>query len=214
MHQSSYAKMKTFSEFLRKSKEGQSLTIVDYGSQDFNGSYRPLFGSPSWKYIGIDMAKGKNVDIVLGDPYDWREIADRSVDIFISGQAFEHTEYLWISFLEIERVLRPGGFACVITPSSGPEHRFPLDCWRIYPDGLRALAAFARLEVVDAFTEWNPSGYTDGSAQWKDTVLIARKPPGALEYDLGPLRDVLKRHLEGVGRRIKEKAVQPPGKCA
>ena len=32
------------------------------------------------------------------------------------------------------RVLVPGGLACIIAPGAQGVHRFPVDCWRFYPD--------------------------------------------------------------------------------
>ncbi|MEM1725222.1 MAG: methyltransferase domain-containing protein, partial [Thermoplasmata archaeon] len=42
---------------------------------------------------------------VVKDPYNWIEIEDSSVDVVISGQAFEHIEYPWLTIKEIYRVL-------------------------------------------------------------------------------------------------------------
>lgn len=78
--------------------------------------------------------------------------------------------------LEISRVLKPGGLACIIVPSGGPEHRYPLDCWRFYPDGMRALANFGRLLVEDVRTQWEGFNDPEGSDLWRDSVLVARKP--------------------------------------
>ena len=65
----------------------------------------------------------------------------------------------------------------MIVPSGGFEHRFPLDCWRYYPDGAKALAHWADLDVVSVSTAWVPRRpYADDSATWADTVLVARKP--------------------------------------
>ena len=156
--------------------EGAPLSILDLGSQDVTGCYRPIFDDPKWKYRGIDLAPGKNVDIVLADPYQWSGIPSGSVDVVISGQAFEHIEFFWLTMLEVSRVLKHRGLCCVIAPSSGPEHRYPVDCWRYYPDGMRALANFARLDVMEATTEWAPEDYPDQSQAWKDSVLVASKP--------------------------------------
>jgi SAM-dependent methyltransferase len=151
------------------------LRILDLGSQDVNGSYRSLFSYPRWNYVGLDMAMGKNVDIVLRTPYVWNEIASKSADVVISGQAFEHIQYFWITMLEVARVLKPGGMCCIIAPSSGPEHRYPLDCWRFYPDGMASLAHFAQMEVIDAVTQWQDLGYADSDC-WHDSMLVCRKP--------------------------------------
>lgn len=175
MHQSSLDKMLSFRKDYLTRKERESLVILDLGSQDVNGSYRNIFQCMTWKYIGIDMAEGPNVDIVLKDPYCWKEIKSSSADVIISGQTLEHVEYFWITILEIARVLKPGGLCCIIAPASGVEHRHPVDCWRFYSDGVRALAKYARLKPLSISTQWDDLKYPDGSDIWKDTMLVCRK---------------------------------------
>jgi hypothetical protein len=41
----------------------------------------------------VDLSAGPNVDVVLRDPYDWRELSAASADVVIFGQTFEHTEF-------------------------------------------------------------------------------------------------------------------------
>ncbi len=176
MHQSSLNNMLWFKRKYLGGREKEKLFIIDLGSFDVNGSYRSLFNETGWKYFGMDMSPGKNVDIVLDDPYDWKEIQSNSADVLISGQAFEHIEFFWITMLEIERVLRPGGICCIIAPSGGPEHRYPVDCWRFYHDGFAALARFARLELKEAVTNRKTDiSYTDSSNIWQDTIVVYRK---------------------------------------
>ena len=158
-------------------KENENLKIYDLGSQDVNGSYKNIFDAPAWTYIGLDMESGNNVDIVLEDPYSWKEIPSDHADIIISGQAFEHIKFFWVTMLEISRILKPGGICCIIAPSGGHEHRYPVDCWRFYPDGFQSLADFAGLEVREVFTQWNPDPrYNEESNAWKDSVLVCEKP--------------------------------------
>jgi len=156
-------------------KEDNPLLILDLGSMDVNGSYRDCFGDSRWTYRGIDLAAGANVDIVLEDPYHWREIRSGSADVVVSGQAFEHIEFFWLTMLEIARVLKPEGLCCLIAPSGGPEHRYPVDCWRFYPDGFTALACFASLDVLEVFSQNGIAGYSDESDLWQDTVMVCRK---------------------------------------
>ncbi len=180
MHPSSYDKMAAFRRDYLSARRDEPLVIVDLGSQDINGSYRALFDAPPWKYVGVDLAPGANVDVVLRDPYDWQELGPASVDVVIAGQTFEHTEFVWETMRQITRALKPGGICCIIVPSSGPEHRFPVDCWRIYPDGLRAVARYAVLDVLEAWTQWEDlSEYDSESNKWHDSVLIARKSESA-----------------------------------
>jgi len=175
MHESSMIKMQTFKDTYLSGRQDHPLTILDLGSMDVNGSYKPIFTHDTWTYVGVDREPGNNVDVVLHDPYRWQEIKSASIDVVISGQAFEHIEYFWITMLEIARVLRPQGICCILAPSSGPEHRYPVDCWRFYPDGFAALSRFAGLDVLMAHTQWEDLGYADGSDQWHDSMLVCRK---------------------------------------
>lgn len=176
MHESSYKNMKNFVENYLENYKNAELKILDIGSQSVNGSYKPLFNNPKWSYFGADMVKGENVDIVLNDIYNWKEIKSNSFDIVISGQAFEHIEYTWVTILEISRVLKDEGMSCIIAPSGGYEHRYPLDCWRFYPDGFKALAKYSGLNVLEVYTQWNEESFPDFDPIWKDTVLICKKP--------------------------------------
>ena len=176
MHLSSLEKMSSFVTEYLHSHRGQALDILDIGSTDVNGSYKQFFEDPNWRYVGLDLQPGKNVDIVATSPYQWDQVRSNSVDVVVSGQAYEHIEFFWLTTLEIARVLRPGGLGCILAPSSGPEHRYPQDCWRFYPDGMRAVAKFAKLEVLAATTDWQPPAYADGCEIWKDSCLVFKKP--------------------------------------
>ena len=93
----------------------------------------------------------------------------------ISGQAFEHIEYFWITILQINRILKLGGVACIIAPSEGKEHRYPTDCWRFYLDGLNVISKWGKLDPLEITIEKENGNYTDGSNQWKDGVLVCAK---------------------------------------
>ena len=122
MHKTSYLKMKWFKKkYLNTSKK---LKILDVGSLDKKGdfNYSTLFNEKNWNYTGLDFEDGNNVDIVVDDIYNWLEVEDNTYDIIISGQFFQHLEYFWLTMSEIERVLKPGGYVCIITPAAGPKH--------------------------------------------------------------------------------------------
>ena len=176
MHHSSYDKMMDFKNRFLIPFKNQKLYILDLGSQNVNGTYKDIFNEKNWSYNGMDLVPGDNVDIVLTDAYNWSKIKSDSVDVVVSGQALEHIEFFWITMLEIARVLKPGGLCCIIAPSGGHEHRFPVDCWRFYKDGFKALIRFALLEKIEVYKqeEADPC-YTDSSNLWLDTVLICKK---------------------------------------
>jgi len=187
MHQSSFDKMKDFRLKYLSGRENEKLKIYDLGSQDVNGSYHSIFDSSEWIYKGIDMVEGNNVDIVLNNPYSWDGVKTNSADVVISGQAFEHIKFFWFTMIEIARVLKTGGICCIIAPSSGPSHSYPVDCWRFYSDGFLALAEFAGLHVLEAFTQWDSDPrYTEESNSnvWHDSVLICIKNKRSLKSSL------------------------------
>lgn len=49
------------------------------------------------------------------------------------------------------RVTSPDGLIVVITPSAGPVHRYPVDCYRFNLDSMDALARLAGVHLVDAW---------------------------------------------------------------
>ncbi len=168
--------MQWFRDSFLKPYENKQARILDVGSFDVNGTYKPILESKQWNYVGADVEAGPNVDVILSSPYRWDAIKSGEFDIVVSGQAFEHIEWFWLTILEINRVLKPGGICCIVAPAAGYEHKYPVDCWRFYPDGFRALAKFADMEVLHASMQWEPLGYADGSDEWKDAVLVAKKP--------------------------------------
>ena len=171
MHPTSLNKMKAFVDNYLKDYTNQPLTILDVGSQAVAGNptYKLLFDKPQWKYLGLDVVDGHNLDIVVKDPYQWKEIEDGFADLVISGQAFEHIEFPWLTIKEIFRVLKDKGVCCIIAPSSGWEHRHPVDCWRIFPDGMRAFAKWTGFRLIEVFTDW-------GLDPWRDTFAVFQKP--------------------------------------
>lgn len=211
MHESSLEAMALFARDHLGERRGAPLQVLDLGAMDVNGSYRQFFDDPSWSYVGLDAAPGKGVDVVLDSPYSYRGLASRSFDVVVSGQAFEHIRFPWVTVLEVARLLRPGGLTCLIAPASGPEHRYPVDCWRYYPDGWAALAAWGDLQVLDARTAWTPArDYRDDSAVWQDSVLVAQKPllqgrhAVANRVKQRVLRSALRLHAERQDDRVAQ----------
>ncbi len=144
-------------------EQQRRVRVLDLGGSDVNGSYRDIFAHPRYAYTAADIAAGPGVHLVLQDPYRL-PIEDGSVDIIISGQMLEHCEFFWLTFAEMVRVLAPGGFIFLIAPSAGPEHRYPVDCYRFYPDAYRALARHANCR--------RHAVWRDERGPWQDLVGV------------------------------------------
>lgn len=94
----------------------------------------------------LDFAGSAALTYELEDPYRF-PIDDDSYDVVLSGQVIEHIPRIWTWMREVARVTRPGGTVITVAPVSWPYHEAPLDCWRIYPDGLKALYEDSGLSV-------------------------------------------------------------------
>ena len=121
------------------------LRVIDIGALNVNGNYRDLFAN--YEYVGADIVEGPNVDVVLHGPYDWR--AGTDWDVAISGQCVEHVPDLAAWAREFGALLKPGGLACILVPWVWGEHRFPVDCWRVLPDGMAWLIETAGLVAIE-----------------------------------------------------------------
>jgi SAM-dependent methyltransferase len=180
MHNTSLSKAKSF--FYEYAKDGDK--VLEVGSRAEDGmpiTYRTMLKQLDIKveYNGMDLKDGNNVDFVVKDEYNWTEIKDNTYDIVICGQVLEHSEFFWLLFKELIRALKHGGYLCVIVPIKCKIHRFPVDCWRFLPDGMRALAKYADVRLLKAFCktpvyEWDIDA--EGRLSPNDTVGIFKKP--------------------------------------
>lgn len=134
MHPESYALM---DEMLRRTSR-TSAHVLDVGSYNVNGTFRPLVEQRGWNYTGLDTVDGPNVDVVAQDPFAFPFDED-AFDVVLSGSTMEHVTAIWRWVPELVRVLKPGGLLAIHTHWKFPEHRYPVDCWRIMPDGMRYL---------------------------------------------------------------------------
>ena len=159
-----------FTAYSASFAQHQHVKVVEIGSQNVNGTLRDTCPT-NFEYIGVDFAQANGVDIVLEDPYRL-PFEDESVDIVLSSSCFEHSEMFWLVFLEILRVLKPNGLFYLNAPSTGSFHRYPVDCWRFYPDSGAALVKWAqRHGSKPAVLE----SYTQIAGNWQDYVAVFLK---------------------------------------
>jgi SAM-dependent methyltransferase len=157
---------------------------VEIGSQNINGSLRKN-APPGATYLGLDLEAGPGVDAVIaqGAPLP---LATASADLVVASSVLEHDPKFWLSFLELCRITKKGGFIYLNIPSNGRVHRYPVDCWRFYPDAANALTDWAtsnslQLHLVESFTAkrrldmWN-----DFVAVYERGNLVPRSPTSML----------------------------------
>jgi SAM-dependent methyltransferase len=178
VHTSSFEKVRAFRDAYLESSPTPVLSVLDVGSMahEAQDTYRPLFDGPRYSFTGLDIAEGPNVDFVPRDVFRWEEIPDRSVDVVISGQAFEHNPYFWVTLAEVTRVLVPGGLTAIVAPGAGVVHRYPFDCWRFYPDAWPAACAYVGLELLEYRMEDRRPDPRMTGLDWHDNFMVARAP--------------------------------------
>ena len=176
MHYSAYLNAEKFYEKYCKI-DIENKKILDVGSYDVNGTMKPIF--EKGQYVGIDMEEGPNVDVV-GVSHDIPFEKDE-FDIVISSSCFEHDDMFWISFQEMCRVLKPGGYMYIQAPSNGPYHGWPGDNWRFYIDSWKALEKWGKrlgydIELIEHYIdETTPHHESEGYRIWNDSIGIFKK---------------------------------------
>lgn len=146
--------------------------ILDVGSSDIGGTLRDVAPAGA-RYTGIDMVAGPGVDVVLEDSTKF-PFPDDTFDAVVSTSCLEHDVMFWVTFLEMLRVAKNGGYVYLDVPSNGMFHRYPVDCWRFYPDAGIALEKWAgrhgmRGTLLESFIADRRRD------QWNDCVMVFGK---------------------------------------
>ncbi len=168
-----------FARFSRFLPDGdRAARVLEIGAADVNGSYRGDVERFGFDYVSADIDPSSGADLIMADPYRI-PTADNAFDIVISGQMLEHCAFFWKAFEEMARVVNPAGFIFLIAPSAGPIHRYPVDCYRFYPDAYQALADHAGIHLIDVFH--------DLRGPWNDLVGVFSHRPVPAQ----PFADIL-----------------------
>jgi len=146
MHANSLKLGREFFANVTKNYPGLPKTVLDVGSFNVNGTYRPFWDG--WDYLGVDIAAGPNVDQVVSADANWD--LGRQFGVVISGQCIEHCEDPFALVQTMAKHVTPGGLLWLIAPFMLHEHRHPIDCWRFLPDGMRVLMRRAGLRCLQA----------------------------------------------------------------
>jgi SAM-dependent methyltransferase len=135
-------------ELFAKSYGDVNKVVVDIGGKNVNGTLRHFFECLGMKYICVDIEAHSSVDIVVKPghklPFD-----NGSIDLIVSTSCFEHDPCFWITFKEMTRITKLGGFIYVNAPSNGLYHRYPGDNWRFYSDAGQALSYWSSYQNSD-----------------------------------------------------------------
>lgn len=183
------------------------MRVLEMGPNEIPSTYQTMVGIGSIGWDTLDISHGRahpSLTFVTDDEYRFPVDSD-AYDIVVSGQVIEHVRQIWRWMREVARVCRPGGRVVTICPVTWPYHEDPVDCWRIYPEGMNALLGEAGLEpevvvcesaepkldlrkqkwflvkqTLKAFIGREPfiGPLVPAHSPTLDTIAIARKKPG------------------------------------
>jgi hypothetical protein len=126
-------------DFLASRFNRKGARVLEIGSRNVTGSpLRQRFTEA--EYVGFDFYAGENVDVVgdvhkLSGYFTGRE----QFDLIFSSAVFEHLHMPWVAALEIQKMLKVGGFVFVETHFSFAAHERPWHFFQFSDMGLRAL---------------------------------------------------------------------------
>ncbi len=135
------------------------LKVLEIGPAGHPTAYQQVVNNSDIIWHTIDYPEsvyiaGANQSLTyhISDPYNY-PVQDNMYDIVLSGQVIEHIEDIWRWMSELKRIVKPGGYIITINPVSWPYHEAPIDCWRIFPNGIKVIAKNNGLEVVQNLFE-------------------------------------------------------------
>lgn len=126
--------------------------VLEIGPDREPSAYRGIVGQTA-AWDTLDFASRSDVPLTYRTSEEYSfPVPDAAYDVVFAAQVIEHVRKIWRWMPELARVCRPGGLVIVINPVSWHYHESPVDCWRIYPEGMRALCDDAGLDVL--VSEW------------------------------------------------------------
>ncbi len=161
--------------------------VLEIGPDGFPSTYKQIVGDSSITWETLDLYSSEKLNYTATKEHVF-PIPTDTFDIVLSGQVIEHVRKIWVWIKEVARVCKKGGFVITINPINWPYHQAPVDCWRIYPEGMKALYEEAGLEIdITTFETLEPNRFAS-LYLLKQTVktILGRKP-----YVASPVIDTI-----------------------
>jgi len=154
--------------------EVKGKRVIEIGSLDVNGSLRPIIldWQPS-EYIGVDISKGKGVDVICNAENLEKMFGRESFDVVISTEMLEHVKNWRKVISNIKKICKPNGIILITTVSYGfPYHGYPYDYWRYEVSDMKNIFADCIIQKLEA------------SRDVKAVFIKAKKPNCFVEHEL------------------------------
>ncbi len=124
------------------------MKILEIGPDAFPSTYQCLSKDLSIScWHTLDLYESPKLTYQKSEEYRFQVESD-SYDMVLSGQVIEHVRKPWRWLPELARITKPDGLVITIGPVSWTYHEAPVDCWRIYPEGMKSLYEEAGLTTI------------------------------------------------------------------
>lgn len=112
--------------------------VIEIGSKDYGStsSYRDFYPG---EYVGVDMAAGKGVEVVVDLCKGIGPLREGHFDLAICCSVLEHVEKPWRFAENLARLIRPGGRIYISVPWVWRYHAYPEDYFRFSHRGVASL---------------------------------------------------------------------------
>ena len=124
--------------------------MLEIGPDGFPSTFQKMTSIEEIRWETLDICDSPSLTFAGCQMYSF-PIENDTYDIVLSGQVIEHVARIWQWMRELARVTKPNGLVITINPISWPYHEAPIDCWRIYPEGMKALCEDAGLSIEKTF---------------------------------------------------------------
>lgn len=125
--------------YLKKYLPKVTGPVLEIGSKDYGStaSYRAFYTVN--EYIGVDLAEGKNVDLVLDLTKETGPLRPNHFSLGICCSVLEHVRKPWLMAENISSLIKPSGTIYISVPWVWRFHAYPDDYYRFSHRGVAEL---------------------------------------------------------------------------
>jgi len=140
-----------FGRFIELGRAIDSPAVLEIGSRNVSGIIRQDVFPHRGKYVGFDVHTGEGVTVV-GDCHRLSNyLSSAEFDLVYTVSVFEHLMFPWKAVLEVNKVMKTGGYVFISTHPAWPTHELPWDFFRYMAGGFQALFnRYTGFELVEA----------------------------------------------------------------